>query len=174
MKLLFEIDKKDYDENGTCFVRPSARGIIIKNGKIAMIHSLKYDYYKFPGGGIEQKEEPVNALIREVKEEAGLMVIPSSIKEYGMVRRMQKGEKEDIFIQENFYYLCDVENEISEQNLDDYEEEEAFTLEYVTPEFAIDVNRNAKRDLGENEAFYSVMIEREMLVLETLLPMKLL
>ena len=56
MRLLFEIDTKDYDINGTAFVRHSARCINIKNGKVAMVHSLKYDYYKFPGGGIEKGE----------------------------------------------------------------------------------------------------------------------
>ena len=60
MRNLFEIDTKNYDINGTKFVRPSTRGIIIRNGKLAMIHSLKYDYYKFPGGGIEKNEDKIS------------------------------------------------------------------------------------------------------------------
>ena len=39
MRLLFEIDKKDYVHNGSVFSRPSARGIIIKAVKIAMVHN---------------------------------------------------------------------------------------------------------------------------------------
>lgn len=72
MRTLFTLDKKDYDENSPLFIRPSVRGIIIQAGRIAMVHSLKYDYYKFPGGGIEGEEEQLETLIREVKEEAGL------------------------------------------------------------------------------------------------------
>ena len=72
MRLLFELDKKDYDPNGSRFVRPSVRGIIIKDGKVAMIHSQKYNYYKFPGGGMEKNEDQISTLLREVKEEAGL------------------------------------------------------------------------------------------------------
>ena len=34
MRLLFEIDEKDYNPNGRAFVRPSSRAIIIKNNKI--------------------------------------------------------------------------------------------------------------------------------------------
>ena len=49
MKLLFEIDLKNYDLNGTKFIRPSVRAVIVKDGRLAMVHSLKYDYYKFPG-----------------------------------------------------------------------------------------------------------------------------
>ena len=46
-----------------------------------MIHSLKYDYYEFPGGGIEENETPVNAVIRKTMEEAGLSVIRESVRE---------------------------------------------------------------------------------------------
>ena len=46
LRELFTIDLKNYKENGTVGKRPSVRGVIIKNGKIAMMHSLKYDYYK--------------------------------------------------------------------------------------------------------------------------------
>lgn len=126
MRMLFEIDTKDYDMNGTIFKRPSARGIIIQNGKVAMIHSLKYDYYKFPGGGIESGEDSRNALIREVEEEAGYVVIPDTIKEYGMVHRIQKGDTEDVFIQDNYYYLCGVQMDTRPQKLDDYEKEEGY------------------------------------------------
>ena len=82
MRLLFEIDLKNYDKNGKVFKRPSSRAIIIKNNKIYMIHSLLFDYYKFPGGGIEKNESNIDALVRETAEEAGLVVIKESIKEY--------------------------------------------------------------------------------------------
>ena len=77
MRLLFEMDKKDYAGCTRTYVRNSARSIIIVGGKIAMVHSLKYDYYKFPSGGIEQGESPVDAMIRETREEAGLVVKPA-------------------------------------------------------------------------------------------------
>ena len=78
MRQLFDLDKKDYDPNAPRFVRPSVRGIIIHNGLVAMVHSLKYNYYKFPGGGIEGNESHLSTLLREVLEETGLHVIPSS------------------------------------------------------------------------------------------------
>ena len=160
MRSLFEIDTKDYDINGTTVSRPSARGIIIKDGKLAMIHSIKYDYYKFPGGGIEKNEQKESALIREVLEETGLDVIPQTIKEYGMVHRIQKGDYEDVFIQDNYYYLCDVEDNVHEQKLDDYEKEEKFTLEYVSPKQVIDANKACK-----NKEADQIMLERECKVI---------
>ena len=166
MRLLFEMDKKNYGGCVRAFTRNSARSIIIRNGKIAMIHSLKYDYYKFPGGGIEPGESDIDVLIRETAEEAGLTVVPDTIREYGYVHRIQKStvEEDEYFIQDNYYYLCDVEEGVRPQKLDDYESEEHFTLEYVKPETAILSNRT--KDHGPKDP---VMLEREARVLEMLL-----
>ena len=164
MRLLFKLDTKDYDRNGTTFVRPSARGIIRRNGLVAMVHSLKYNYYKFPGGGLKESECPKDALIREVAEEAGLLVIPHSIQQYGLVHRIQKGKQEAIFIQDNYYYLCTVEPNAQPQKLDNYEAEEQFTLEFVDPNHAIRINRYADHGITDQ-----IMLEREARVLELLM-----
>ena len=165
MRLLFEIDLDDYNKSGKAFIRPSARAIIIKDNKIYMVHSLLYDYYKFPGGGIEHDESNIDALIRETAEEAGLIVIKDSIKEYGYVHRIQKSDHDDysMFIQDNYYYLCDVENNRINQKLDDYEEHEKFTLELVNPKIAIDANRN--KNHGSKDM---IELEREAKVLQIL------
>ena len=165
MRLLFEIDTKDYDVNGTAFIRHSARCINIKNGLAAMVHSIKYDYYKFPGGGIEKGESKEYAMIRETQEEAGLVVIPESVQAYGYVHRIQKSDHDDAdyFVQNNYYYLCEVEENVQAQNLDDYEADEKFTLEYVDPDKAVLVNRNVNHGPTEQ-----IMLEREARVLELL------
>lgn len=166
MRELFAIDKKNYIEGGSTFVRPSVRGIIIRDGKIAMVHSLKYNYYKLPGGGIEAGEKYEDTLIREVKEESGLTVKPESIQEFGYVRRKEKGKIEDIFIQDNYYFICEAEEEVGEQNLDAYEDEERFTLEWVSPEHAIETNANADHGKKINSQTFAGMMERENKVLK--------
>ena len=166
MRLLFEMDKKDYSGCTHTFTRNSARGIIIKNGKIAMIHSQKYDYYKFPGGGIHDDEDKRQALIREVREEVGMVVIPESIREFGSVLRRQKSDRGEntIFEQENFYYFCDVEDELVEQELDDYESDAEFVLRIVDLDTAIEAN-----DIYSSDVFFDeVMIKRDLRVLRLL------
>lgn len=165
MRELFTIDKQNYKKDGTVGKRPSVRGIILKDGKIAMMHSLKYDYYKLPGGGIEPGETFEDTLIREVREESGLIVKPATVREFGYVRRIERGKIEDIFIQENYYYLCEVEETPVPQKLDDYEEEEQFVLEYVTPEYAIETNQNANHKDKKEVRTFSGMLERENRVL---------
>lgn len=171
MRVLFEMDKHDYDHCTHNFVRNSARSIIISGKKIAMIHSLKYDYYKFPGGGIEGEESPVAAMIRETREEAGLVVKPETVEEFGIVHRIQKSDKDpsECFVQDNYYFLCDVENEIVSQCLDGYEAAENYALEFVDPILAIQKNRNV-----QGSPYNPMIFEREARVLEMLMDERLL
>lgn len=165
MRPLFCVDMLDYEEDWPHSARPSVRGIIRKGDTLAMVHSLKYDYYKFPGGGIEGNEAHEATLVREVKEETGLNVKPKTIKEYGFVLRLQKSDylENTIFEQENFYYTCEVSENAGEQKLDAYEAEEGFTLEFVKPEEAIRINQNCRCTEWDK-----AMVERETRVLEGL------
>lgn len=166
MRLLFEMDKKDYDKCTHSFVRNSARSIIIKGKKVAMIYSVKYGYYKFPGGGIENGENPVDAMIRETREESSLVVLSDTVKEYGYVHRIQRsdGDETECFIQDNYYYLCKTADEVVLQELDDYEAKETYTLEYVEPDVAISKNRQVMQS-----PYNQMMFEREARVLELLI-----
>ena len=165
MKQLFEMDLHDYEEGDAVFRRPSARAIILReDGRIALVYSEKEHYYKFPGGGIHDDEEKKAALIREVKEEVGLTVIPETIQEFGSVMRRQKSNVNEhtIFEQENFYYTCQTEKEVGKQNLDEYEAEAGFKLCYVTLGEAIQTNL----DYTSDDYFDYIMIQREAKVLQ--------
>lgn len=167
MKTLLVMDIKNYSETDKHFSRPSARAIIAgKDGKLALVYSKKMKYYKFPGGGMEEEEEREAALVREVKEETGLIVIPETIKEYGCVLRMQRSDKQEhtIFEQKNYYYTCRTKETVQEQNLDEYEKEAEFVLRFVSAEEAAAANKACR---GLND-FDLVMIERDTKVLELL------
>lgn len=168
MRELFVLDKKNYDPNGTVGRRPSVRGIIRKDGKIAMMHSKKYNYYKLPGGGMEPEESLEETLIREVREESGLIIKPETIKEFGYVRRIEKGRFEDIFIQENYYFICETQPVPMQPQLEDYEAEEQFVLEFVPLEHAIKINESAQHFEKDEIITFRGMLERENRVLKIL------
>lgn len=51
-------------------MRVSSRGILIENSKILLIHRIKdnQEYYVVPGGGIEDGENYIKTVIRELKK----------------------------------------------------------------------------------------------------------
>jgi len=72
------IDQRNVDtsiptgERSSYFVRHAARAVIADdNGKIALIYAKRRNYYKLPGGGIEEGEDIHEALRREIMEETG-------------------------------------------------------------------------------------------------------
>ena len=166
MRILFAIDLRDYEGCTRTFRRDSARGIILQSGKVAMIHSCRDGYYKFPGGGIEAGESLVEAMQREVREEAGLVVRPETVREYGCVHRIQRnpGNPEEIFLQDNFYYICEAAEEILPPQMEDYEAAAGFAPVFVDAREAIRVNRALAPG-----SRYQVMLLREARVLEMLI-----
>ncbi len=125
-----EIDLKNYKEDASVFKRTAVRGIIKRNNNYLVIYS-DYGDYKFPGGGMEEGETLEETLIREVKEETGYNVINGSITECIEVFEKRKGEYEDIMEMKSYYFLCDVEDDAGNRNLDDYEKEYNYQVEWL-------------------------------------------
>ena len=107
MQILLTLDKKDYEEGMPVFEKYSTRGVIIRDGKIATQHGSAGDY-KILGGGVEPGEKLEDALIREVGEESGLIVIPESIRPIGEIveRRRDLFEKNKIYVCHSCFFFC--------------------------------------------------------------------
>lgn len=63
-----------------------AAGIIIKNRKVLVERSKHKDYFVPPGGKLEAGETPVQALIRELKEELQIDVREEDFELIGIFR----------------------------------------------------------------------------------------
>ena len=73
MKVLAVFDEKNYTDEMPEYERYCVRGVIIRDGKIAM-QKGKSGEYKILGGGMEPDEDVILALAREVQEESGLVI----------------------------------------------------------------------------------------------------
>ncbi len=163
MRELFLMDRQNYNPEGKVYRRPSARAIILKDGKVLLNHVSKYNCYEFPGGGIEAGETPECAVQREVAEETGRIVVPESVREFGIVIRRQQDsiDPDGIFEQENYYFFCEVTDECVPRKPDEHEIQDGAEPVWVES-LAIPVHRNRRAF----ERFGEPFIQRELRVMD--------
>lgn len=171
MRILQILDSKDYDESLPRTVRNAVRAIILSGGKLMLVKSDRFGEYKFPGGGAKPGETHGETIIRETREETGLTVVPSSIREYGMTREIHRDAFGDgVFEQNSYYYLCGVEDGMSETALDDYESEYGYKLAVASVDDAISANAalcdKAEAPWIRRELFVLRQIKRDLKWLE--------
>ncbi|MEG1560198.1 MAG: NUDIX domain-containing protein [Clostridia bacterium] len=169
MRLLANIDTKNYNPDWERIKRNAVRAIIPAFGdSLAMVRSAVSGYYKFPGGGIEAKETHKTALLRETREETGLLIDPESVREFGMVYEIRRSNqaKNQIFEQFSYYYFAELTGESVATNLDDYEKALGYDLRYISPKRAYEFNKKMVQNGGAS------FLPRETLVLSFLLSEK--
>ena len=93
--------------------RLTARAIV-KNeaGLYAVMYAEKFNLYSLPGGGIEEEEDPVTAMRREVLEETGCTC--DEIQELGCVR---ENRAHCDYTQESYYYVVATRGKAQEAEL---------------------------------------------------------
>ncbi|MBQ5995472.1 MAG: NUDIX domain-containing protein [Clostridia bacterium] len=108
MKLIAEItDKEILGTDGLSSSKPryTARAIV-KNGDLyAVIHSEKFHKYSLPGGGVDDGEDIITALKREILEETGCTC--GKISELGIVK--ENREQAD-YTQISYYYVVEADS----------------------------------------------------------------
>ena len=52
----------------------TSSALIVHNEKVLLVYHKKLDVWLYPGGHVEENENPDETLVREVKEETGLEV----------------------------------------------------------------------------------------------------
>ncbi len=83
--------------------------------EVACIHSKKYDFYMFAGGGIKEGEDQVFALKRELLEEIGTKD-PEILCEIGMIEEYQDSKyyENHVYHLTSYCYLCKYNGELEE------------------------------------------------------------
>lgn len=148
LNIIFTMDEKDYTEDMALMERYAVRAMIQKNGKWAMQKSAAGEY-KIPGGGVEAGENFVEALIREVREETGLIVIPDSIREIGEVQEIRKDsfEENTKYIAHSLCYFCEVKEEVTETSMTENEISRGYTFQWESLDYIISNNEKVQKEV---------------------------
>lgn len=104
--------------------RQAARAVLIDPaGKVALLHVTNDNYYKLPGGGIDEGEDPLRALERELIEETGCQ--GEIIHELGTVLEQRYYWN---MTQTSYCYVVRQTGEKHEPDFTDSEKERGFQL----------------------------------------------
>ena len=161
MKKLLIMDAHNYPLDLEEIYRVAVRGIIFIDGKLLMIED-SFGEVKLPGGGVDDEEDDVQALVREVKEETGYHVIPKSIIPFGEIEEKRLSIHEPmIWHQISRLYFCQV---YPEQGLSNYtvnEKKYGFRQVLYTLEEALEKNKKMLEKEGElawNQREYKTLL----------------
>ncbi len=119
--------KNDTSEEPKYNLRRAARGLLVKDGKIALLNVTNRNYRKLPGGGLEKNEKIKNGFKREVKEETGW---ECQIIDQGPV--IIEYRKKSKILQISYIFVAQAVGQPSAQQLEDDEKEEGHELEWVS------------------------------------------
>lgn len=108
--------------------RLTARAIVKnQNGLFAVMYSDKFGLHCLPGGGIEDGEDAITALRREILEETGCTC--SEIQELGIVYEYRACQN---YAQESYYYVVSVSQEARSLHLTPSELESNTVVQWHT------------------------------------------
>lgn len=162
MEVLAVFDEKNYDDTTKVYEKYNVRGVIFRDGKIAMQCSTDGEY-KMPGGGMEEGEKLSETLKREISEETGLTVLEDSWHELGEILEMRR----DIFdpsckyICHSYFFYCKVSEKEGELHLTQSEVAKGYYLRWEQPETVYETNMRMAKDpwIIRDTAFVKMILD---------------
>lgn len=130
-------------------LREAVRAVVLdEEGNVALLHVTKENYYKLPGGGIEEAEDKMLALTRECKEEIGCNI--EVLTEVGFIIEHRR-----IFSlkQISFCYLAKVRGQKEKPDFTESEKENGFEQVWLPFERALKVLSESKATCMEGSSY---------------------
>ena len=139
--------------------REAARAVVLDNdNKVALLHATKTDYYKLPGGGLDDDTDKIIALKRECREEIGCDV--EVLGEIGLVNEWRK------FCELHQISYCYFAKLVGEKGTPDFTESEiaeGFEVAWLPYEEALRTLKESKAEQIEAKGY---MVPRDIAILE--------
>ncbi len=159
----------DTIDNKSIFQRKATRAIALRGDMILMVFTERYHDYCLPGGGIDDGEELIPGMIRELQEETGAKNI-LDIREFGIYEEYRPWYKPDFDIQHmvSYCYTCSVDQELGETSLEHYELDNGMKPQWINIHDAIAHNEETmatseKKGMSiERETYLLHLIKKEV------------
>ena len=149
--------------DGTILRRRAARAIALSGDHILLLYTEYYQDYSLPGGGVDDGEDIIAGLVRELQEETGARNI-KVMEPFGLYEEYRPWYKPeyDIIHIESYCYVCRVDFELGSTQLEDYEKNNGMSPVWIDVREALAHN---KRLIDSGESL-GMSIERETFLLE--------
>ena len=135
MRLLKTINPKNVNEASISDwqYRKAARAVVFdKNNRIGLLYVKKKNYYKLPGGGIEEGENIETALSRECREELGVEI--KTIKEVGSIVEYRSKWK---LHQISYCFIAKIDSKKKAPNFTEKEKLSGFEIVWIESSVAL-------------------------------------
>ncbi|MDE1254678.1 NUDIX domain-containing protein [Vibrio aestuarianus] len=152
------------------FQRNAARAIVLDGEDILMLYTERYHDYTIPGGGVDDGEDIIAGMVRELQEETGAQNI-HSIKPFGLFEEFRPWFKDnaDIVHMLSYCYTCKVDRQLGKTSYEDYEQKNGMKPVWINIHDAIAHNEktmaeSSKKGMSiERETFLLHFIAKEIL-----------
>jgi ADP-ribose pyrophosphatase YjhB (NUDIX family) len=175
LKIAFHPDVSAADISATSELklieRHAARAIVLKGENILLLYTQRYHDYSLPGGGIDEGEDEIAGLIRELKEETGAQGVRNveAFARYDEYRPWYKADA-DIIHMISHCYVCEIDDELGETAFEAHEVNNGMVPVWMNIHQAIAHNEEViahsdKKGLSiERETFILKVIVEQLLV----------
>lgn len=123
MKLLQELVHPELaTREGRILRRHAARGIVLRQDRILLLFTERYNDFSLPGGGVDGDEEIQIALKRELEEETGARDVRVQ-EHYGFIEEYRPHWKPeyDLMHMTSHFFVCAVAPELAAARMESYE-----------------------------------------------------
>lgn len=138
---------------------------MIDGERLLLLYTAYYDDYSLPGGGIDEGEDVIVGLIRELQEETGARGVRNirAFARYDEYRPWYKPDA-DIIYMISYCYVCDIDDELGETSYESYEVKNGMKPSWVNIHEAI-AHNEAVMAGGDKKG---LSIERETFLLKVI------
>ncbi|WP_324027651.1 NUDIX hydrolase [Maribacter sp. BPC-D8] len=152
-------------DNKSIFTRLATRSIAVQGDSILLLYTERYEDYSLPGGGLDDGEDKITGMIRELSEETGALEI-RNIKPYGIYEEYRPWHKPGFDIQHmiSYCYTCEINTTLGAPKMEHYEIKNGMTAKWVNIYEAIAHNKKTMLESAKK----GMSIERETFLLELL------